>query len=92
MVSAGLCNDFLDTHRLDALGEAAAEDRVAVVHQEPECGFVGKGRDDLLGRPPGGRRGRDVEVQHAAAIVRHDHQHIEHAERHRRDEERSRSP
>ena len=39
--------------------------------------------DDLLGGPSGRRRGRDVEVQDAAPVVRHGEEDVEHAERDR---------
>ena len=80
-------DDFLDAHRLDAPGKVDAEDAVAVMNQESGCGFVGEGFDDLLGSPPGGGRGRDVEVQDASTIMGHDQQHVEHTERDRRDDE-----
>ena len=74
-------NHFFDPHRLDAPGEATAEDAVAIMQQESRVGFVGKCLDDLLGCPTGGGGCRDVEVQDATPIMRHDQQDIEHSER-----------
>ena len=41
-----------------------------------------EGFDDLLRGPGGGGRLGDVEVRDSAAVMKQDHEHIEHAERH----------
>ena len=79
-------DDFLDAHRLDAPDEMAP--KMCHGHAAGSgARIVGKGLDDLLGGPPGRRRGRDVEVQDATPVVGHDEEDVEHAERDRGDHE-----
>ena len=44
---------------------------------------MGKGLSDLLCRPRSGRGVAHVEVYDLAAVMKQDHEHVEHAKRHR---------
>ena len=44
---------------------------------------MGKGLGDLLCRPRSGRGVAHVEVYDLAAVMKQDHEHVEHAKRHR---------
>src|SRR5258705_4894400 len=44
---------------------------------------MGKGLSDLLCRPRSGRGDAHVEVHDLAAVMKQDHEHVEHAKRHR---------
>jgi len=77
-------NDFLDAHVSDALLKRVAVDAIAVANQEPWHCIVGECLDDLLSRPLGCRMSRYVEMYDASAIVAHDDEGKEYAERSRR--------
>ena len=62
-------------------------DAVPVSQQPAGSGVLGEGFDQLLGGPRGGGVLRDVDVHDAAAVVRHQDEHEEHAARQRRDGE-----
>lgn len=61
-------NDLFDAQSLDPTPELVAVNRVTITEQKPWRTIEGKRLDDLLGGPAGTGMGRDVEVQHPAAV------------------------
>ena len=77
---------FLDAHMSHTLPKMGAVDMVPIA-EERAWRLVPRERlDHLLGRPLGRWMLGDVEVYNASALVSQDHEHEEHAERHRRDD------
>ena len=80
-------DDFLDAHVFHALAEVVTVDAVPIPHQETRRFFIRESLDDLLPRPTGGWMLGHVEVNDATAVMPKDHEAIEQAKTHGRDDE-----
>jgi len=79
--------DLGDAHTLHSPAKLTSVDGVSIAEEIAWRRIVGEGFDDLLSRPSGGGRIRDVEVYDSPAMVQQDHEHVEDSERRSRHDE-----
>ena len=76
-----------DAHALHPSPKLATVDAISIAEEVAWRRIVGKGFDNLLRRPSGSGRVRDVEVYDSSAMVQQDHEHVEDSECHSRHDE-----
>src|SRR5438132_3892580 len=76
-----------DAHALHASPKLATVDAISIAEEIAWRRIVGKGFDNLLRRPSGSGRVRDVEVYDSSSMVQQDHEHVEDSECHSRHDE-----
>src|SRR5215471_10424125 len=83
----GRYRNFLDTQSIHSCYEIMTIDPVTISHQVARHGVVGKRFHHLLCRPSSGRVFRDIEMQNTTAVMRQEHEDIQHAELYGRNRE-----
>ena len=76
--------NLLETQVVHGSLEGNAEDSISIAKEVLWSRVPGKGLNQLLARPRGGRRSGDVEVQNLAAVVGEDEEDVEDLEGNRR--------
>jgi len=69
------CEHFVDAHSLNPVSEIAAVDSVAITNQITWCRVLWERFDDLLRRPFCSGMLSDIEMQHAATLMRQHHEY-----------------